>query len=865
MYKSLQLALGLCVTGVIVVTQPAWGNETSGVVKRLNEIKNSATTVKDWLSQTPTSESVISIIGVKANPTKQGLELILQTDKGGQLQVTNRSTGNSFIAEIPNARLRLPSGDAFTFRSSQPSAGITEITVINKDINTIQVTVVGETGLPTVELFDDSEGLIFSLIPVVSTTQLPPEAPQKPEPEKPQSESQSEPSVQDNEPIELVVTGEQDAYRVEEASTATRTDTPLRDIPQSIQVIPRQVIEDQQIQRIADVLRNVSGVTPNIDFAGSDSYTIRGFSAENNLRNGFRQDSFTGFTDTANIERVEVLKGPASVLYGQLEPGGVVNYVTKQPLNEPFYSAQFSAGSYNYYRPAIDISGPLNPDKSVLYRLNAAYENSGGFRNFSYREVFTVAPSLAIKFSENTALNVEYEHTNLNKFYDRALPPVRESFDLPISFVFGDKNDSYEFDANRVSVVLDHKFSRNWRLRSGYSAQTVDTARSNIQPLDFQNPFDEDGRTVRRRYNKVGDYSRDYALQTDLIGKFNTGSIEHEVLLGTEFGRSIFGYPFFISFNVPPLDILNPVYGVAVPTTFDEGNQSESTTNRVGIYIQDQVKISSNVKLLLGGRFDFVRFKDVTIPDLINGSDPETTRRYYEAFSPRIGLVYQPIKPLSIYASYSRAFKPDTFSITATGEPLEPQRSTQYEVGIKGELFNGKLAATLAAYEITKSNVATTDINNIDFTIAAGEVKSRGIELDVAGQILPGWNIIASYSHNDTFVSEDNSLPVGDRLANAPRNTASLWTTYEIQKGNLKGLGIGGGIFFVGDKEATLPNTITIPSYVRTDATIFYRQPNYQVGLSFKNLFDTRYYDSTGFLLTPGAPFTVLGTVSIRF
>jgi iron complex outermembrane recepter protein len=750
MYKQSQVIIGLCVTSVIVVTQPAWGNETN-VIKQLNEVDHPAKTVKDWLSQNPTPESVISIIGVKANPTKQGLELILQTDKGGQLQVTNRSVGNNFVAEITNARLRLPSGDAFVFRSSKPSAGLTEITVINKENNTILVTVVGETALPNVELFDDDNGLIFSFTPVTSTTQLPQQAPQ--EPENPQNDTQSEPSVQDNQPIELVVTGEQDAYRVEEASTATRTDTPLRDIPQSIQVIPRQVIEDQQIQRIADVLRNVSGVTPNIDYAGSDSYTIRGFSAENNLRNGFRQDSFTGFTDTANIERIEVLKGPASVLYGQLEPGGIVNYVTKQPLSEPFYSAQFSAGSYNYYRPAIDISGPLNPDKSVLYRLNAAYENSGGFRNFSYKEVFTVAPSLAIKFSENTALNVEYEHTNLNQSYDRALPPVRESFDLPISFIFGDKNDSYEFDANRVSVVLDHRFSRNWRLRSGYSVQSVDTDRSNIQPIDFDNPFDEDGRTVRRRYNKVGDYSRDYALQTDLIGKFKTGSIEHEVLLGTEFGRSIFGFPFRISFDVPPLDILNPVYGVPVPTTFDEASQSESTTNRVGIYIQDQVNISSSLKLLLGGRFDFVRFKDVTIPDLINGSDPETTRRYYEAFSPRIGLVYQPIKPLSIYASYSRAFKPDVFSVTASGEPLEPQRSSQYEVGIKGELFDGKLAATLAAYEITKSNVATTDINNIDFTIAAGEVKSRGIELDIAGQILPGWNIIASYSHNDAFVS----------------------------------------------------------------------------------------------------------------
>jgi iron complex outermembrane recepter protein len=863
MWKQPRFLMGLWVTGVIFTTQPAWGDETSGVISNLKELEPPTTIINDRLAQNPNKRSLVSISGVKVNPTKQGVELILQTDKAGELKIQSRSAGNSFVAEIPNAQLRLANGDTFTFTSQKPTAGITQITVINQDTNTIQVTVVGETALPTVELFDSNEGLIFGFKPVVANTQ-------KPEPDKPQTETPPKnPSAQTDkptdEPIELVVTGEEDRYRTGEASTATKTDTPLLEIPQSIQVIPRQVIDDQKVQRISDVLRNVSGVTPNIDFAGTDSYTIRGFSAENNLRNGFRQDSFTAFTDTANIERIEVLKGPASVLYGQLEPGGIVNYVTKQPLSEPYYSAEFTAGSYSYYRPSIDISGPLNPDKSVLYRLNTAYENSGGFRDFSYKEVFTVAPSLAIKFSENTTLDVEYEHVKLNQFYDRALPPIKESFDLPISFIFGDKNDSYELDANRVSVVLNHRFNQNWRLKSAYSAQIVDTSRSNIQPIDFQNPFEADGRTVRRRYNKVGDYSRDYALQTDLIGKFNTGSIEHELLFGTEFGSSVFGFPFRISFDVPPLDILNPVYGVTTPTTFDEGNQSESKTNRVGIYLQDQIKLLPNFKLLVGGRFDFVRFQDRTIPDLINGSNPEITQRYDAAFSPRIGLVYQPIKPLSIYASYSRAFKPDAFSQTVTGESLEPQKGTQYEVGIKGELFDGKLAATLAAYEITKTNVATTDINNIDFSIAAGEVKSRGIELDVAGEILPGWNVIASYSHNDTYVSEDNSLPVGQRLNNAPRNTASLWTTYEIQKGNLKGLGIGAGLFFVGDREATLPNTITIPSYIRTDATIFYKQPNYQLGLSFKNLFDTKYYDSQGFLLSPGAPFTVLGTVSVKF
>lgn len=814
---------------------------------------------------TPTpsaSPTVAEVTGVQLNPTNNGLEIILTTPDGEKLQVLPKPEGNTYIADITAAQLRLSTDNRF--RQEKPIAGVSEVTVTNVNSNTIRVAVVGVDTIPKVELFDSDQGLIFGIASTASATQPPSQQPSEPPTSlnKPQ-----EPTAQSDDPIELVVTGEQDSgYKAPDASTATKTDTPLIEIPQAIQVIPRQVIEDQKVQRVADVLRNVSGVTVKTDYAGTDTYTIRGFDTNTNLRNGFRQDSFTGFTDTATVDRIEVLKGPASVLYGQLEPGGIVNYITKQPLEQPYYSATFSAGSYSYYRPEIDISGPLTPDNNILYRFVGAYENSGGFRDFAYKELYTFAPSLRVKLSDRTNLDLQYEYVNLNQSYDRGLPPITRSFDLPISFNFGEPTDKYELFANRVNVALDHRFTENWRFRSAVSVQTVDTSRSNFQPVDFTNPFDEDGRTVARRYNKVGDYSRDYSWQNDLIGKFNTGSIGHEVLLGFELGRSVFGFPFRISYNVPSLDILNPVYGAATPTTFEEGSEDESNTYRVGLYFQDQISLLPNLKMLLGGRFDFVNFKDEYQPDTINGTGTDITERYYEKFSPRIGLVYQPTENLSLYASYTSAFKPNEFALSVDG-PLEPESSTQYEVGVKGEFLDGKLTATLAAYEITKSNVATEDLNNLDsgFSIAAGKVKSRGIELDITGEILPGWNVIASYSHNDAYVSEDNNLPVGDRLVNAPRNSASLWTTYQIQSGNLKGLGFGGGVFFVGDREATLPNTITIPSFVRTDAAIFYRRDNYQIGLNFKNLLDTRYYDSAGFLLSPGAPFTVLGTFSVKF
>jgi iron complex outermembrane receptor protein len=352
-----------------------------------------------------------------------------------------------------------------------------------------------------------------------------------------------------------------------------------------------------------------------------------------------------------------------------------------------------------------------------------------------------------------------------------------------------------------------------------------------------------------------------YGLQTELLGKFNTGSVEHQVLFGLDLSRDTDEFTFLRQRPFAPIDIFNPVYGAPRPTTFSSSEDFDRTVNGVGIYLQDQIALLPNLKLLAGGRFDLV---DVDSRDVFNG-ELTTTGRQFDAFSPRVGVVYQPVEPISLYASFARSFTPNVFSVSAQGELLEPEIGTQYEVGIKGEFLDGRLSTTLAAYDVTKTNVATTDPNDIDFFIAAGEIKSRGLELDVAGEITPGWNVIASYAYTDAYVSQDNNLPVGDRLVNVPFNSASLWTNYEIQTGSLRGLGFGAGLYFVGDREATLPNSIDIPSYVRTDAAISYRRDNYKIALNIKNLLDVKYYDSQGFLIYPGAPLTFLGSFSIQF
>ena len=832
-------------------------------IRQLSEPKPVFTSARMLLVQSPTPTSeIVQVTQVKANPTDKGVELILQTSKGQQLQLVNRSNGNNFIADIPNAQLRLPSGDAFTFRSDKPIAGVSEITVTNFDANTIRVIVTGEVSQPVVELFDSpDEGIIFSVASALSATpsQQPPQT-QPTQTSQPENQTQpTQPSASGDEPIELVVTGEQDNYHVTNSSTATRTDTPLRDVPQSIQVIPQEVIKDQQITRISDATRNVSGVSPLTGFANAfDIYTIRGFTNYNILTNGFKTGSYP--PATASVERVEVLKGPASVLYGQIEPGGVVNYVTKQPLSDPYYAAEFTAGSFSFYRGTIDFSGPLTTDKKLLYRLNVAYENSGSYRDFYNYDNFTVSPVITYKPSENTALTFEYQYGRRRGGFDRAFPPNNPALTLPITRNFGEPNDFNNLDYHRASLTLDQHFGKSLQLRSALFFQSFvdNSAYVNI------NIIEPDGRTLERDYSVNDDLlTKDYSWQTDLIGKFNTGSIAHQLLLGLELSRNTSPPGLLSNYNYSTglIDIFNPVYGAGRPTTLENATYYSGKTDTLGLYLQDQVTLLSNLKLLVGGRYDFVDSVNSTRP---LGGDINSSEFNGNAFSPRVGLVYQPIEPISLYASYSRSFVPNT-GRTASGEILEPSRGTQYEVGIKSELFDQRLSATLAAYDITKTNILTTDPNNTDFSIAVGEVKSRGIEMDVAGEILPGWKIIASGYLNDAFVSKDNSIPVGRRLENAAYHGASLWTTYQIQKGDLQGLQFGAGIFFVGDRIANQSDPFTIPSYVRTDAAISYKHDNWRAALNFKNIFDVKYYDTNGYLVFPQAPLTVLGSISVEF
>ncbi len=838
-------------------------------IRQLSEIQLPLTNAQ-MLVQSPkpgeATQEVVEVTQVKVNPTEKGFEIILQTPKGQQLQVLPNKQGNSYIVDIPNAQLRLPSGN--TFRQDKPVSGITAVTVTNLDVNTIRVTVTGEAGVPTVELFDSNEGLIFGFTPVASsTTPQPPQTPQKPEPEKPASQPQPEqPSADSNEPIELLVTGEQDGYFVPEASTATKFDVPLRDVPASVQVIPKQVIEDRQVVRLGELANNVSGVQRQETFGGlsSQGYYIRGFSSGfEALRNGFRDFGFLSPRDVANIERVEFLKGPASVLYGSTQSlGGAVNTVTKKPLPDPFYQAGVTIGSYDFYRPTFDITGPLTENKFALYRLNFAYENANSFRDFNKNESIFITPAITLKLGERTNLTLEYEYQKNDFTFDRGLPPAKVSFDVPISRFLGEPDlNNAEFNSNTFTYVLEHQTrDRNWKFRQGFNLINVDAIAEGVQP----DAVDDNGQTVRRRFRRNDDQQENISFQNEISGKFNTGPIRHNILVGFEYAN----YQLTSDLtrrDIAAINIFNPVYGAKPSPDIRSRSFDEYGADNVAVYIHDLIELTPNIKFLAGGRFDWV---DSFRTDLTatKAYDDQTSD---SKFSPRLGIVYQPTNSTSLYASWTNSFNPIILSRSRLNEPFKPEEGEQYEVGVKQEFFDKRLSATLAFFDITKQNVLTNDPDpnfSDDYSVQTGEQKSRGVELDIAGEILPGWRVIVTYAYTDAYVSEDNNPDlVNDRLQGIPFNSASLWTTYEFLQGSLQGLGFGFGLVYAGEREATLPNDVKLPSYLRADASVFYRRNNLRLGLNFKNLFDTKYYNSQGFFIVPAEPFTVLGTVAVDF
>lgn len=662
---------------------------------------------------------------------------------------------------------------------------------------------------------------------------------------------------------ETQVTAERErTYVAKDATTATKTDTPIFDLPVSIQVVPREVMDDQQVIRVRDAVKNVSGVY--VRPAGGDQFEdffVRGFPLFFQLyRDGFRQRGFK--TNTAALERIEVLKGPAAVLYGRIEPGGLVNLVSKQPLATPYYSLQQQFGSFNLYRTSVDATGPLTEGETLLYRFNLSYENADSFRDFITADEVFLAPVLTWKLSERTWVRFNLEYLNADRTRDRGLvafgdrpAPIPRTRNLSEPFGTEDLEDL------TVGFLWSHDFTPNWTLRHRFTFEKPDNHPVEVGATDF---FLEDNRSVARFFFEEKDDAEFYYTALELTGHVDTRGIKHTLLLGADYYHTDIDFGFAFA-DFTPIDIFAPVYGTPRPDLpLFSGSRGEEW---YGIYLQDQIDLLDNVHLLLGGRYDNAESFSVCC-----GSEAAKSMDGADDFSPRVGLVYQPLTWLALYGNYVESFSSaDDFSRSFSGEDFDPETATQYEVGLKTDFFDGRLFSTLAWYDLTKKNILTDDPEHPGFSVAIGEARSRGIELDVAGSLTPAFSVIASYAYTDTKITKDNSGNEGNRLPGVPLNGGSFWGVYEFSGEPLRGFRIGTGVFAVGRRDGDPANTFQVPGYTRIDMLAAYRR---QLGnftltaqLNIENLADEKYFlgAQNRSSILPGAPRSFFGSLRLEF
>ena len=639
--------------------------------------------------------------------------------------------------------------------------------------------------------------------------------------------------------------GPVEGYKAGQASTATKTDTPIMEVPGSVQVVPRDVIEDQGALNLKDVYENVSGVQQSGNTLNAQSEVlpvIRGFESPTLLRNGLRSTQ-VGSVDLVNVERVEVLKGPASILYGSLEPGGIINYVTKKPQAEAAYSLTQQAGSEDTYRTAADVTGPLVEDDSLLYRLNLAYTNSDSFRDDIDLERVAVAPSFLWAPTERTELLLDFSFLQEKQPYDTGIPlDSNGSALVSRDTFFGDPDlDGRNIHDYVASYQLTHEFNDVFSLRNQFQFHRAEADNEALRPRGVGGvPGAE---TLLLRYQNEERQDDEFQFVLDGTAKFATGFMDHSVLLGAELLAQDSDFRRFRQ-NIPSVAISDDADVDFSPPDNQPKSVTLGKSRRAGFYLQDQISLleDGQLKLLLGGRYDLVHTEN----EVDGVSSPNVND---DAFSGRAGLLYEFADQYSAYVSVSQSFDPQNpGTLDANGVPLDPEEGLQYETGLKGSFLDDRLLATVSVFQIEKTNVAVTDLALFNATgqiasLPGIKQRSRGVELDVSGAITDELQIIA-------------------------RHKARLWLNYEFAEDtSLEGLGLGAGIRYVGESTAQFNTDLKLDPYVVVDAAVWYEWQALKVGFNAYNLFNENYIvrASDQSIAHPGAPFTVLGSASLKF
>ena len=651
---------------------------------------------------------------------------------------------------------------------------------------------------------------------------------------------------------------------------ASRQNIPLRDLPQSVQPIPRQVILDQQAYRMNELFKNVAGATDQSDW---NYVMMRGFltNSGNFLVNGQR-GGFAGedqFAQLSFIERAEVLKGPSGVLYGNGAIGGTFNLITKKPKEEFYTSANIATGSFDLLRLQVDVNGSLNKKKTLLGLLNIGAENGGNFyKDFRNRNIL-ITPFLTWKIGQKTEVNsmTVIRSANQTTSYATGIPIIgNDPYAAPFNFKYASSDGKYKSNSIQQQLSIKHSFNSKWSATAwlNYSRRKDDVF---IYAAGGASPrLDSITRSIQSWEADI----RGTAINAYINGSFNIGKIQNNIVIGFDYLNKNDNYPVgFNYFYVPVINQNNLVYPT-FDTTGKTPDYYDSDIDRIktksaGFYIQNQIIFSEKWKALIAIRYD--DFKSDYYSELGagfgGGTYIDTTKG--SAWVPRIGLVYQPNKKISVYGSYMQGFLPQSLNRSAGG-PFPPEKGNQIELGAKGEFLNGKLISTIALYQITKTNVLNGDPTDPTGTrrIITGEARSRGVELTLAGNITNDWNILANYAHNKTITLKDTDpTKEGQEFGDTPNDMFSIWTTYQLSS-LVKGLRIGGGFRTYSDKTVY---GIAFKGYSVADLMASYKIKKITFTLNVNNIADTKFLIGTWgtSYVFPGAPRAVIFSIGYNW
>lgn len=649
------------------------------------------------------------------------------------------------------------------------------------------------------------------------------------------------------------------------SATGTKTDTPIIETPQSISVVSSEEFQNYGARNFNEALAYTPGVSrqEGVDRT-TETLRVRGFTINENYRDGskYQANTYDGQQELYGLERLEVLKGPSSILYGVAAPGGMINAVSKRPTLEPLREVNIEAGSYGRRQISADFSDALDEDGVWSYRLTMLHRVSDTFIDHVPDDRTYIAPALKWQPNESTSLTLLSEYQRDETAYVYGLPTSgtivsNPNGDIPRELFTGEPGyDEYDNERYSIGYLLEHDFSNNLRLRHSLRSFRSDR---NLPGMWLGQSSDQRvyTRTAQDRRESSSGLTSDTSLQYD----WQAGNTTNTSLIGIDYTRQRHETERY-NRTAPPLDFFSPVYGSGelgerVPYTWSSKQRSE----RVGLYAQNQIKIADKWVFMLGGRQDWTEGeKSPTFGPTV------WSRETDNAFTGRVGGAYLADNGLAPFISYSQSFEP-TSGTDRSGNQFEPTRGEQYEFGVRFQPEGWDTLLTATAYELAQENVLVTDPIEQGFQVQMGEVRSRGIELEAKTALGPNTNLVAAYAYTDARTTESSPITPdqeGKRTANTPYNQFSLWGDYRFGNFGLPGLKVGGGVRYVGPTRATWVEG-EVPSFTLVDTRVSYETGSWVYALNATNLTDKTYIESCTYGCFYGEPRSIVGSVSYQW